>query len=90
MEQVRQAQEQGINLDLIISDWEMLRMDGLDFLKTLWDNPKTEKVPFIILTAQNDKTRVKGAMKSGATDCVVRPALEVLGEKVDKIFDVKV
>ncbi len=90
LEAIRTARDNGINIDLIISDWEMPRMDGLGLLKALKDNPKTEHIPFIILTAHPDKKRVMSALQSGATDYVVKPDLEALGEKIDNIFDIQI
>lgn len=90
LEAIRTARDNGIDIDLIISDWEMPRMDGLGLLKALKDNPKTEHIPFIILTAHPDKKRVMSAIQSGATDYVVKPDLEALGEKIDNIFDIQI
>lgn len=90
LEAMKSACENGVDIDLVISDWEMPRMDGLGLLKAIKDNPKTEHIPFIILTAHPDKKRVMSAIQSGATDYVVKPDLESLGEKIDKIFDIQI
>jgi two-component system chemotaxis response regulator CheY len=90
LEAMKTAGENGVDIDLVISDWEMPRMDGLGLLKAIKDNPKTEHIPFIILTAHPDKKRVMSAIQSGATDYVVKPDLESLGEKIDKIFDIQI
>lgn len=90
LEAIKTASENGVDIDLVISDWEMPRMDGLGLLKAIKDNPKTEHIPFIILTAHPDKKRVMSAIQSGATDYVVKPDLESLGEKIDKIFDIEI
>ncbi len=41
--------------DLIISDWNMPKMDGLEFLKWIRKNPLYQDIPFIMATAQADK-----------------------------------
>ncbi|MBI1280836.1 MAG: response regulator [Anaerolineaceae bacterium] len=43
--------KQGIFPDLIISNFHMPQMDGLDFLEHLRENPRFRTIPFILLTA---------------------------------------
>ena len=72
--------------DLIISDWSMPNMDGLELLKKIRSNPSLQTLPFIMLTANEDVT-VK-AMDAGASDFLSKPTNPTkLVEKIEKIFE---
>lgn len=60
-------------IDLIISDWNMPIMDGLSFLKYIRLNQKTEKIPFIMATAQGDLGKRQVAVKAGANGHIAKP-----------------
>ena len=49
--------------DLIISDWEMPEMDGLELLSRIRQNAILENIPFIILTVFDDKEKIVAAVK---------------------------
>jgi two-component system chemotaxis response regulator CheY len=72
--------------DLIISDWSMPNMDGLELLKKIRSNPSLNNLPFIMLTANEDVT--KKAMDAGASGFLSKPTNPAkLIEKIEKIFD---
>ena len=73
--------------DLVVSDWDMPEMDGLELLKKTRADEKLTDLPFILLTAQDDKDRIVEAIKAGATDYIVKPIdRRVLAEKINKIL----
>lgn len=75
------------DFDLIISDWDMPALDGLDLLKAIRANEKTKGVAFIMITGQNDKTLVEEAIQIGATDYLLKPFTPFdLSEKLKRIF----
>jgi len=71
--------EQGVELakqylpDLIICDVMMPKMDGYAVLTTLKDNPETNTIPFIFLTAKSTKTDQRQGMELGADDYLTKP-----------------
>ena len=72
-----------LTVDLIITDWTMPRMDGLAFLRNVKKDPRLSGIPFIMLTAHGDKEKVIEAVKSGASDYIVKPVTpEILKEKI--------
>jgi CheY-like chemotaxis protein len=72
--------------DLIISDWSMPNMDGLELLKRIRSNPSLNSLPFIMLTANEDVT--KDAMDAGASNVLSKPTNPTeLIEKIEKIFE---
>lgn len=57
--------------DLLLLDLWMPVLSGDQVLRTLRDNPKTRKLPVIIISASNDGKSI--AMNAGATDFVSKP-----------------
>ncbi|WP_409478921.1 response regulator [Pseudobdellovibrio sp. HCB154] len=72
-------------IDLIISDWEMPRTDGLSLLKAVRSHNGRYQTPFIMVTSQQSQERMKiTSAKRHAIDCyIVKPfRSEILREKV--------
>ena len=59
--------------DLILSDWNMPVVSGLDFLKNVRSNPQFVRVPFLMVTAEADRESVLSAIKAGASNYIVKP-----------------
>lgn len=65
--------ESGVKVDWIFSDWEMPGMNGDEFLMKIRDNPATSSIPFIMITARNDKDSLIAAAQAGVTDYLIKP-----------------
>ncbi len=59
--------------DLILSDIRMPVMSGIDLLEKLQENSVTSLIPFIFITAKNDKRDVRQGMSAGADDYITKP-----------------
>lgn len=59
--------------DLVISDWNMPQVDGLDFLKALREIDEFKTLPFIMATAQSDKGQQIAIMEAGGNAHVPKP-----------------
>ena len=71
--------------DLIICDWNMPNMNGLELLKKVRSNTSLKNIPFIVLTTNEDVT--KEAMDAGASDFISKPTNpEELVEKIEIFF----
>ncbi len=76
--------------DLIISDWNMPNMDGLEFLKWVRQEDAFKQIPFIMATAQADKAQESLAIVEGANAHIAKPFDEVnLKDKIEEAFGVK-
>lgn len=74
--------------DLVISDWNMPNMSGLDLLKAIRTDNALNSVPVLMVTAEAKKENVIEAIKAGVNNYIVKPfTAEVLKEKLEKIFD---
>ena len=59
--------------DLIISDWNMEPMTGLELLKTVRADETTKTVPFIMVTAESKTENVIAAKQAGVSNYIVKP-----------------
>ncbi|MFZ7112620.1 MAG: chemotaxis response regulator CheY [Desulfatiglandales bacterium] len=72
---------------LIVSDWNMPNMTGLDLLKAVRGNDALKGIPFIMVTAEGQKENVVEAVKSGVSNYIVKPFTpETFNEKLQKVF----
>jgi two-component system chemotaxis response regulator CheY len=60
-------------VDLIISDWNMPNMNGLDLLKKVRGDKETKAIPFIMVTAEAQKENVLQAVQAGVSNYIVKP-----------------
>ncbi|MBU0481472.1 MAG: response regulator [Proteobacteria bacterium] len=74
-------------IDMIISDWNMPKMTGLDLLKSVRADPDLANLPFIMVTAEAQQDNIILAVKAKVSQYIVKPfTAETLSEKIDKIF----
>ncbi len=66
-------QQNGGNYDLIISDWNMAPMTGIDFLKKVRADDKLKHIPFIMVTAESKAENVVLAKQAGVSNYIVKP-----------------
>ncbi|MFN4281522.1 MAG: response regulator [Alphaproteobacteria bacterium] len=66
-------QQNGGNYDLIISDWNMAPMTGIDFLKKVRADDKFKHIPFIMVTAESKAENVVAAKQAGVSNYIVKP-----------------
>ncbi len=59
--------------DLMVLDYKMSGMDGLQVMKALRANPETEALPVLMLTAMSDEPSTRAAFEAGVTDFVTKP-----------------
>ncbi|MFT7371760.1 MAG: two-component system chemotaxis response regulator CheY [Oleiphilaceae bacterium] len=60
-------------IDLIMSDWQLEELSGLDLLHTVRGSVAMAQIPFVMLTTKKDVPRVKAAIDLGATDYLIKP-----------------
>lgn len=59
--------------DIVISDWNMEPMSGLDLLKAVRSDEKFKGLPFIMVTAESKVENVVIAKKAGVSNYIVKP-----------------
>jgi two-component system, chemotaxis family, chemotaxis protein CheY len=74
-------------VDLIVSDWNMPKMTGLELLKHVRANDKIKDTPFLMVTAEAQKENIVEAVKAKVSNYIVKPfTAATLGEKLAKIL----
>jgi CheY-like chemotaxis protein len=75
-------------VDLIITDFSMAEMNGMQFVKTINQTNLTGIVPIIVITVLKDKALHKALITSGATACLTKPvAASSLRKVADFLLD---
>ena len=74
-------------IDMILLDWNMPKLSGIDFLKKVRAIPKHAKMPIIMVTSESAKYNVIEALKMGATDYIIKPINgKLFADKISKII----
>jgi two-component system chemotaxis response regulator CheY len=74
-------------IGLVVSDWNMPKMTGLDLLKAIRADEDLKSTPFIMVTAEGQKENVIEAVKAGVNNYIVKPFTpETFNEKLEKVF----
>ncbi len=72
---------------LVISDWNMEPMSGLDFLRLVRKSPVNATCPFIMVTAESKTENVIVAKKAGVSNYIVKPFnAETLKAKMEAVL----
>ena len=75
------------NFGLVISDWNMAPMTGLDLLKEVRADARLKSTPFIMITAESKTENVVAAKQAGVSNYIVKPFnAETLREKIEKVM----
>ena len=74
-------------VNLVISDYNMPKLDGLGLLRAIRSHPPIQKTAFIMLTGRADKELVQRAVQFGVNNYLVKPfTVGVLKEKIETVF----
>jgi two-component system chemotaxis response regulator CheY len=78
---------QSNSVDLVLLDWNMPLLNGVDLVRRLRKMEKYKNLPIIMVTSEAAKYNVVEAVKAGVNDYLVKPVTEKsLFEKVRKYF----
>ena len=76
----------GNSIDLVLLDWNMPKLSGIDFLKQVRSVDKFRSLPIIMVTSESSKLSVIEAVKAGVTEYITKPINEkVFMEKLCKV-----
>ncbi|MCS7212934.1 MAG: response regulator [Candidatus Calescibacterium sp.] len=74
------------NFDIVLLDWNMPGMTGLDVLKIIKSDQNLKNIPVIMVTAESSKEKIIEAVNFGVTDYIVKPfTAEVLKKKIEEV-----
>ena len=73
--------------DLVVADWSMSDMSGLDLLKQMRADSDLKHIPVLMVTSEDLHGNIVTAIKAGLNDYIVRPFEEhTFKQKLEKIF----
>ena len=73
--------------DLVVTDWSMSDMSGLDLLKLIRADCGLKHIPVLMVTSEDLQGNIITAIKAGLNDYIVRPFEEhTFEQKLEKIF----
>lgn len=74
-------------IDLVISDWNMPHMTGIDLLRHVREDPKIAHTKFIMVTAEGEKARILEAVQAKVDQYILKPfTADSLKEKIEGVF----
>jgi len=72
-------------VDIILTDWNMPEMDGLEFVKRV--RAQNASIPILMVTTNAAKDDIVEALKNGVNNYIVKPFTpETLKEKIDALL----
>ncbi len=83
-----QQKSAGAPFGLIISDWTMPALSGLDLLKQVRATAEWKDLPFVLLTSESERDEVTEAVMAGVSQYVVKPfAAKIFEDKLKAAWD---
>lgn len=70
---LKEAKSNGAEFGLVISDWNMEPMTGLQLLREVRSDDELKKTPFIMITAESKTENVIAAKEAGVNNYIVKP-----------------
>ena len=81
---VMEAERNGVSL--VLADWNMPEMNGLDLLKRLRQNPELSSLVIVMVTTETDLDQMATALEAGANEYVMKPfTKDILVEKLELV-----
>ncbi len=75
------------NYDLVLTDWNMPIMNGLELVQVMQKDNDLKKIPIIMITTEGAKSEVITALKAGVKNYIVKPfTAEILQEKINAVI----
>jgi two-component system chemotaxis response regulator CheY len=77
------------DIDMLITDWNMPNMNGLELVKKVRADERFKDLPIIMVTTEGGKAEVITALKAGVNNYIVKPFTpQVLKEKLGAVMGV--
>lgn len=75
------------DVKVLITDWNMPEMNGLDLVKKVRADSRFTDIPIIMVTTEGGKAEVITALKAGVNNYIVKPFTpQVLKEKLEAVL----
>jgi len=75
------------DVDIILTDWNMPNMNGLELVNKIRSDDRFKKTPIVMVTTEGGKKEVIIAMKAGVNNYIVKPFTpDVLRKKLESVL----
>ena len=73
--------------DLVVIDWKMSKMSGMELLKQIRADPNLKHIPVLMVSEDGLQENIVAATKAGLNAYIIRPfVVKTFAEKLEKIF----
>jgi two-component system chemotaxis response regulator CheY len=73
--------------ELVISDWNMPNVNGIELLQMMRSKDNLKLIPFVLLTAESDGWQVSAVIEKGVDNYIVKPfTRDILKEKLEQTY----
>ena len=84
---LKMLREAEIPFGLVVCDWNMPEMSGIELLRAVRSDSRLEGLPFLMVTAEAKKENIMEAINAKVTNYIVKPFTEeILAKKLEDIF----
>ena len=74
--------------DLVVIDWKMSKMSGMELLKQIRAEPNLKHIPVLMVSEDGLQENIVAATKAGLNAYIIRPfEVKTFAEKLEKIFN---
>ena len=71
---------------LVLADWNMPEVNGLDLLKRLREKPELSALVVVMVTTETEMSQMTAALEAGANEYIMKPfTRDILMEKLELI-----
>ncbi len=75
------------DIDILVTDWNMPEMNGLELVRKVRADRKYDNMPIIMITTEGGKAEVITALKAGVNNYIVKPFTpQVLKDKLEDVL----
>ncbi len=71
--QIQGAHKAKKRFEIVISDWNMPKLKGLDLLEKIRANPSVAGTVFVMLTAESQREQIAHALQAGVSGYILKP-----------------
>jgi two-component system chemotaxis response regulator CheY len=78
--------EGGATPDVILVDWNMPEMNGLELIRAVRSNADMRRIPIVMVTTETEYSQVVKALAAGASEYVMKPfTKDIIMDKLDML-----
>ncbi|GJL63198.1 MAG: chemotaxis protein CheY [Nitrospirales bacterium] len=75
--------------DVVLVDWNMPEMNGLDFLRSIRSEGANRKIPVMVVTTESEASQIEIALEAGADEYVMKPFTKTVIEEKLRLLGIK-